>query len=277
MAKKYRPLFLFIVILFFVGVACKVPILSDKLSKIGQATKTDQDEAEITPKNPLSGVLPQPTPTEVNSKPVGIQEGLGSLDSYTVTIYVLSENSDGSKTEINETIDRDVAASKSHSVTHSVSRQKDDTEDSTSDQEIYSSGLVTCTKNDETWDYSEMTDQEKEMADVFKQMVDFVPLIDNPSFVGEEEVNGVQTNHFTFEVSGIGKNSGSVATTNQGDYWLAIDGQYIVKYQLKLEVHSASSGSTEDEVSSIVGNYDLTNINQPLDIALPTGCAPSVQ
>jgi hypothetical protein len=177
-------------------------------------------------------ILPQPTPTEINSKPVGIQEGLGSLDSYKGTIYVLFSNSDGSKTEINEVVERDVTNSKSHSITHQVSREAGDTEDSTSDQEVYSVDLITCTKNDEEWDYSEMTDQEKEMADIFKQMVDFTPLIDNPVFVGEEEINGVQTNHFSFQVSGIGEKSGPVATKNQGDYWLAIDGQYIVKYQL---------------------------------------------
>jgi hypothetical protein len=263
MNPKLRPFFLFFVILLFVGIACNLPIIGDKLSGAG-------DKSDSTPSSDLFAQA-----TEINPKPIGIQEGLGSLDSYSITASLNMTDSDGSDTELYETLDRDIANSKSHTVTTNISREAGESEDSTSTEEVISSGLVTCTKNDEGWDYSAMTEQEKEMSDIFKQMIDVLPLIDDPIYVNDEEINGVQTHHFTFEVNGIGQKSGSVATTNHGEYWIAIDGQYMVKYQLELVVQSAANDSGEQEVASISASFDLSNINQPLEIELPSDCVPS--
>ena len=116
------------------------------------------------------------------------------------------------------------------------------TEENNSTDETYVIGNVTCSGSGEDWTYTEMTAQEKEMLDIYKGMVDVLPLIDNPEFVSEETINGIDANHFTFQVSGIGDSSGSVATVNSGEYWLAKDGNYIVKYHLILEVQSAAEG-----------------------------------
>lgn len=274
MFKRYRALILFVLILFLVGVACNLPFIGTKTGDSNQTGGTGEAATQKPGNNPLT-IHPKTTPTEINSKPVGIQEGLGSLDSYSMKIHFLSTSSKGSKTETNETVDRNVVDGNSHSITEMISRAEGDTEDSTTNEDIYSVGLITCTKTDETWDYAETTDQDKEMTRIFKQMVDFMPLINDPTFVGKEEINGISTNHFSFQVNGIGKDSGSVATKNLGDYWVAIDGQYMVKYELYLEVHSAAAGSSEAEVSTIEASLDLTNINQPINISLPSGCAPS--
>lgn len=112
------------------------------------------------------------------------------------------------------------------------------------------------------------------MLYVYKSMVDVIPLINDPQFVGEEIVNDIESNHFTFKVAGIGDTSGSVATVNQGDYWLAKDGNYIVSYHLKLEVQSAAEGTAESETSTIEMAIDLKNINVPLTFTMPALCVP---
>jgi hypothetical protein len=92
--------------------------------------------------------------------------------------------------------------------------------------------------------------------------------VDNPTFVAQETVNGIPVNHFTFTVSGLGVKSGAQVNANQGDYWLAVDGQYIVKYSLVVETSSDPQTNVMHEEISI----DLNQINQPISIAFPQGC-----
>ena len=110
------------------------------------------------------------------------------------------------------------------------------------------------------------------MLYVYKGMIDVLPLIEDAEFIGEETVNGIETNHFTFQVAGIGDTSGSVATVNQGNYWLAKDGNYIVNYHLKLEIQSAAEGTSESETSTMEFAIDLKNINIPLTFTMPPYC-----
>jgi hypothetical protein len=215
---------------------------------------------------------------EIDSKPVGIQEGLGSLDSYKIEFSVNTYDSNGSKNDVNEVIERSIVDGNSHSIT--TETQFDpaaDTEESTSVTEVYEIGNVTCTTYDSgaTWTYQSMSDQDKEMMDAFRGMVDLVPVINDPEFVGEENINEMDTNHFTFQVAGLGDTSGSVVNVNEGDYWLALDGNFIVKYQLALELQSAADDSGEAVISNIDAKIDLTNINQPVPLSLPATCVPA--
>jgi len=115
------------------------------------------------------------------------------------------------------------------------------------------------------------------MGDIFSQMIDFVPVIKNPEFVSEEEINGVKTNHFSFKISGIGEKSGAVATINEGNYWLAIDGQYIVKYTMNLQVQSAPEGDSEAKTSTLEVSYDLYDVNVPISLTQPAECVESFE
>ena len=117
------------------------------------------------------------------------------------------------------------------------------------------------------------TPAEAEMQGLFTSMIGLTPLIEDPVFVAPETVNGIATNHFTFQVSGLGASSGAVVNINQGDYWLAIDGQYIVKYVLIVETSLAADSQIIHEEISI----ELTQINQPVNIAFPQGCLDASQ
>jgi hypothetical protein len=93
-------------------------------------------------------------------------------------------------------------------------------------------------------------------------------LIDKPTFVAAETVNGIPTNHFTFKISTLGIKSGAEVTANQGDYWLAVDGQYIVKYTLVAET-VVDSQTNMFHMETLI---DVKDINQPVDIAFPQAC-----
>lgn len=111
------------------------------------------------------------------------------------------------------------------------------------------------------------------MQGLITSMFGLTPLIDTPHFVAAETVNGIPTNHFTFQVSGLGASSGAVVNLNQGDYWLAIDGQYIVKYILVVETSMEADFEVLHEEISI----EMTQVNQPVSITFPQGCLDASQ
>jgi hypothetical protein len=272
--KTHRSsLFILILIALFVATACNLPALGSKRNgDQGTAEPTKNSDSIFNFGDNSSGN--EEKKDEVNSKPVGIQDGLGSLDSYRFRIYMNMYDSTGTKNEVDSTIERSVVDGNVHQVTNTTTYDpEDDEEVNTDTNETYTVGTETCTKDDDAWDYEKIADDEKELRDIFTGMVDFLPLIDNPSFVGEELVNGVETNHFTFMVEGIGDTSGAIANVNQGEYWLAKDGDYIVKYNLTLEIQTAADGTNEAKTGNLQVQLDLTDINQPISITLPAGCS----
>ena len=257
------------IISIFIVTACKLPIT---LPVVNPGNDGTIDTGNPTAPPQIEVV---PTSQDIDPKPVGIKDGLGSLDSYQTTFVLNSSDSKGAKTNISEFMERSVVDKNTHSVITTVRFDpENDDEESSDSQETYSIGLVTCTNDGDGWEYDTVTEQEKEMRDIFSNLIDVLPLIDNPQFVGEELVNGVITNHFQFKIEGIGDNSGSIATINSGDYWLAKDGQYIVKYHLLLQVRSAAEGTPDAEVADLEASFELAGINVPLGFTLPVDCHP---
>ena len=269
MNKNFRSILILVGILFVVSAACNLPFglsKNDDNSANGDSDETVQ---------PLLPGITNPLANAPDPNPVSFQEGLGSLDSYKFDIHILSSDSTGSVTGIDEFMESSVIDENNHSIMTSTSRSPEDSEESISTSETYNLGTVTCTFSDDEWSYEKKSLQDKEMNDIFSQMIDFVPVIKNPEFFSEEEINGVKSNHFTFKISGIGEKSGSVATINEGNYWLAKDGQYIVRYTLNLQVQSAPEGSSEAKTSTLEISYDLYDVNVPILLTQPAECVES--
>jgi hypothetical protein len=260
MNKKTIPV---LVTLLGLALACN-------FSELGTSAPTTDQPNQPGPGQPST---PLPSPTPVPSDPVAIHEGLASLNSYTEVMEWKSSGpgqADHSVVRIETQQDRSQDTKLVH-YTITQPPSEGDTEPSTMDSYNYSIGTAKCSGNEEDgWEYSQSNPQEQEMSDLLRMMTDVVPLIDNPVFVGSENINGVATNHFTFQVANLGLESGAEVKANQGDYWLAQDGQYIVKYQLIIETLDLMNQTTMRMEVLI----DLTNINKPVDIAFPAGCVP---
>jgi hypothetical protein len=208
-------------------------------------------------------------PTEIPSQPVSIKDGLASLNSYTMTISFTSAGPDP-KDSIKITMVEQHSTDQDANLTHYTTNitKKDSSEPAVSENFIYSIGNDICSGSEEDWSWQTIPADQKEMLDIIKDMVNITPTIENPSFVAEETVNDIQSNHFSFKVSGLGAKSGVEVTANQGDYWLAVDGRYIVKYTLVLETRKSPDSEILHEEVSI----DLTDINNPIDISFPQSC-----
>ncbi|HEX7619861.1 MAG TPA: hypothetical protein VF359_01535 [Anaerolineales bacterium] len=203
------------------------------------------------------------------ANPVSINDGLGSLNSYQMTVKFISTGPDpaqSSTTIIETQHSKDTNASYTHlniTVVDSAGSAPNNT-----DGNIYRIGNDQCSGSGEDWTWTSMPPNEAEMLDILTNMLSLTPLIDTPAFVAQETINGIPTNHFKFKVSGLGVTSGADVIANQGDYWLAIDGQFIVKYSLILETSLNPQTNVLHEEISI----DVNQINQPVNIAFPQGC-----
>ena len=276
--KRFK-LLAFVVILVFILSACDLPALSGLFGSSGDEENGNQPQVVVVePGQELneSGedqVVSEPK-NERDPNPVGLQDGLGSLDSYKLLISVKSHDEKGSINDIISNIQRSVVDKAAYTeVTSTSFDPENDEEVDTSTTIIYSAGNAMCTfDGEDSYDLEEYSDQEKELRDIFAKMVDFIPLIEDPVFVGEENMNGIACNHYSFKLNGIGDTSGSVASINDGQYWLTVDGNYIVRYSLNLEVRSAAEGTEGAEVSTLEAFLDLTDVNVPVSVTLPAEC-----
>jgi hypothetical protein len=202
--------------------------------------------------------------------PVSLNDGLASLNSYSMTVQFKSIGPDPAKsstTSIQRQRSNDTNASLTDINMTAINAAGEDP--SITNSSIYQIGNDQCSGNEaDGWSWSSSTPAQAEMQGLITGMIGLTPLIDHPVFVAAETVNGIPTNHFSFQVSGLGASSGSVVNINQGDYWLAVDGQYIVKYVLTVETSQAAQSEVLHEEVSI----EMTQINQPVSIAFPQGC-----
>jgi hypothetical protein len=203
------------------------------------------------------------------SQPVTISEGLASLNSYRITVTIISRGptpEDSSTTVIETQRSQDLDARYTH-MTQTVAKQGE-AEQSISEYTLYRIGYDQCSNSGDEWSWTSMAPNQAEMIDIMMNMFNFTPIIDNPTFMAEETVNGIPSNHFSFKVTGLGVESGAEVTANQGDYWLAVDGQYVVKYSLVLETVL----DPQTNLLHMETLIDMNDINQPVNIAFPQAC-----
>jgi hypothetical protein len=215
---------------------------------------------------PGGNLQPAGTP---DPRPVNVNEGLRSLNSYQMVITINTSGPDPSQSskmtiESQHSQDQDAYYTKMSN----TSIEKAGAQPNSSTSEIYQIGNDQCTVSGEDSSWSSMPPNQAEMVGLITGMLGMTPIIDNPNFVAQETVNGIPSNHFSFKVSGLGVKSGAKVNANQGDYWLAVDGQYIVKYILILETSTDPQTDVLHEEVSI----ELTQANQPVNIAFPQSC-----
>lgn len=282
MVKKYRILFSILVFCLILTTGCALSGLksdaqqnTDVPGSTGAVQETSAPGAVQETAIPTIAQQPTATQTAMPAQPVPLFSGLASLDSYQSTTRIYSAGP-GPNT-LSETIsevqfDRDAGAMRNRMT--GKSSDEDNPTLETQQQEQVTIDLETCSFEDGVWEYDQMDPQEKEMLSIYSNLFDLVPVISKPVFAGAETKNGVAANHFTFKVESAGAESGSVVTVNEGEYWLAVDGQYLVAYSLHLELRTGPESDPGAEVNTMIIEYSLEKINQPIDIQLPAGCAP---
>jgi hypothetical protein len=252
--------------IFFALCLAVIPMMGCSLSG------NPRPDTGVNPTEPAATeALDTPTPTPPpDPVPVTFNDGLASLDSYRLNVIVKSVGPDPAQSNTTDvqsqrSSDNDASVTRYTSTVISPDGEGPEISDTTS----YRIGNDQCSGSDDGgWEWTSMSPAQAEMQGLVTSMLGMTPIIDDPVFVAAETVNGAPTNHFAFQVSGLGSSSGAVVNMNQGDYWLAVDGQYIVKYLLIVEMSEAANSEVLSQEISI----DLNDINQPVSIAFPQGC-----
>ena len=210
-------------------------------------------------------------------QPVGLHAGLASLNSYRMKMRTLSTGP--TTVDYNESITNvnyNQQGNQLFSQMVSTSSSKDSPTKSTSTSEEYRLDTQYCQRSigSDGYTSSELTDTtqaQQAITDSMFNVVDVVIVSKDAKFVAEETVNSILSNHFTFTISGLGA-TGAEVTQSQGEYWVAKDGQYLVKYQVILETRSGAAGDANAQVSHFEMQVELNDINTNITVQMPADC-----
>lgn len=81
----------------------------------------------------------------------------------------------------------------------------------------------------------------------------------------DEQVNDILCRHYAFDETSVGW---AAFTHAEGEVWIAVDGEYVVKYILEAEGKDPAS----QEEGHIEWEYEIRDVNQPVTIEPPAGC-----
>ena len=210
-------------------------------------------------------------------QPVGLHAGLASLNSYRMKMRTLSTGP--TAIDYNESVTNvnyNQQGNQLFSQMVSTSSSKDNPTKSTSTSEEYRLDTLYCQRSigSDGYTSSELTDTtqaQQAITDAMFNVVDVVIVSKDAKFVAEETVNSILSNHFTFTISGLGE-TGAEVTQSQGEYWVAKDGQYLVKYQVTLETRSGAVGDANAQVSHFEMQVELNDINTNITVQMPADC-----
>jgi hypothetical protein len=87
--------------------------------------------------------------------------------------------------------------------------------------------------------------------------------------VGPETIDGISTVRYQFDEAAVAWQAGQTGKA-QGQVWLAVEGGYVVKYELTIQYPSGDFQGTRS------WSYELSNINGETPVTLPEGCLPLI-
>jgi hypothetical protein len=239
-----KRIWIVLISLVLVSLACNLPFAGGPApveepgaaQPVQPATQPEADPeapAGQPPNQPPAVEAPPPTaaPEQIDPQPVGMRQGLASLNTFKLVMVTKTSgptNQDQSETRVEMTGDNPNEAIMVYNRSSSSSAEYPEPDISESYQ--YTVGLESCEGFGEEWEYESSTPAEQELRDAMSGLFDMLVLGPGAEYVGVENVNGIESRHFSFRLAGIGAESGAVVNANQGDYWLAVDGRYLVRY-----------------------------------------------
>lgn len=99
--------------------------------------------------------------------------------------------------------------------------------------------------------------------------------LENVRFVGEETRSGIRVLHYTFDETSFPNEEVEEIEFARGDLYIAKEGGFLVSMIIELEGNADDFLSAADMVTSDVMvrmEFNIKDINQPIEIVLPEGC-----
>ncbi len=275
MRPTYKPLALFLLLALALA-ACTGGGASPTATP---ATAPSQPETQATAAGAPAAEATQPPPPEVEPTPAEetfqaekVTEGLATLKSYRATFTMAFEGTQEGK-PVQWTFEMKMEATKDP-VASRLTYMGSGTEDASklSGFEIVQVGDMQYMKFGEgagNCIASSAGEQTSEVGEIFKPD-DILGGLSNARRAGPDQtINGVRARHYTFDEKALLGLSG--LTRAQGEAWVAVDGNYVVKYTLTAEGRDVLFGKPNTE-GKLTWTYEVTDINQAFEITPPADC-----
>jgi hypothetical protein len=202
-----------------------------------------------------------------------VLQGLASLNSYSWSLSAVTIGPAAlDRSEMVGTGAVDATANASHQKMTTTDTSADDPEPSTGVTESWTTVDSTCNYDGESYTVEARNPFESDLGSVLSGVFDIVVPAGNAQLVGTEQVAGIDAQHYTFSIEGLGAGSGAQVDSNTGDIWVAADGGYLVKYVVNAAMRSGPAADAAAEQYSIALTLELLTVNQPVDVATPAGC-----
>jgi len=199
-----------------------------------------------------------------------ILEGMASLDSYEWQVSVSTVGpTTADYTEMTGNGASDSEQQLRYMKMTNTSASADDTEGpSTGTTETWRSADSSCTFDGEEYSKKASNPFESDIGSVLSGVFDIVIPKGNAQLVGSEQVAGVEADHYTFTIEGLGAGSGAQVEENSGELWVAKDGGYVLRYTVTTRMVDTGSG----DLYSLTLTLEMMSVNQPVSIVMPDGC-----
>jgi hypothetical protein len=278
MQKSFRPLWIFAAILLITSLACSLPIGLDRNS-----TNTDEPPAadsegqsggqqdrgeEAVPTNDAAEV-PESGGEEITGG--SLNTGMENLSSFNMTFIMKVDGtkSDGSAVQEELSIEQrsDKAANASAMLVSGILNGTG----MDNNYQLYQIGDATYMYGSFTGDDSCMYFSSADQSGVTAaEPSDFLGDFEKARLVSRgENVNGMNADHYVVE----GENTFTGMVLSQADVWIDPATQMVIRYIGQGTVTDSNYLFGEEVATgTVTWEYNLTNINQPVDIALPEAC-----
>lgn len=163
----------------------------------------------------------------------------------------------------------DKAAKLHHQSMTSRTASVDDPAGSTSTDESWISGDLTCSFDGEEYSSEAANPLGSDFGGLLSGVFDIVIPEGDSQLAGDDTVAGVAAERHTFSIKGLGADSGWLVDTNQGEVWVAKDGGYVLKYTMNVAMRSDAQST---ESYSLQFTLEFTSVNQPVTIEVPAAC-----
>lgn len=273
MRTIHKPLAFFLVLVLAL-VACT----GGGASPTAPSTTAPSQPEATTGAPPAEAIQPSPpevelTPTEEETfQAEKVTEGLATLKSYRATFTMAFEGTEDDK-PVQWTFEMKMEATKDP-IASRLSYMGSGTEDASklSGFEIVQVGDMQYIKFGEgvgNCIASSAGEQTSEVGELFRPD-DILGGLSNARRAGPDQtINGVRARHYTFDEKGLVGLTG--LTRAQGEVWVAVDGNYVVKYTLTAEGRDVLFGKPNTE-GKLTWTYEVTDINQAIEITPPADC-----
>ena len=99
--------------------------------------------------------------------------------------------------------------------------------------------------------------------------------VKSSQLVGTDNVNGVSAKHYVLDVASL-VTLGAYSNA-KGEAWIADQGNFVVKYTFEATGQNALFGGSTGTEGTIKWDYEVTSINQPVNITAPKNCGGAAE